>query len=1021
MIRDRLRFLFNYPIRYAIPGTILFLLAASLSWGYAVSLQRENEIIEQNAVSRMQIDLAFLQDSIEHAAARGHKERPQQLLGALAINLAVKDAFLADDTDIIIASMQRDDIGQNALAVIRKRNLVDGSLELFLRQIKSRQRSLMQLSGDRSSLFGFYPIALPPVQGNLKVARGWLYMQRDLKAARTVARGQVLYTLAQTFGPVVFFTVLVLVLSHFGINRRLKPLLDQAARIGAGDFRAESRLIGRDEFAVLSRALDSMADNLTKNQTARQRAEQVLQESESILSSFYSVAPLRMAMVQVIGSEIIFLKVNPAAAADLGGVPEAVQYKKSSDLAMSEALVDLWREKMLASKQTQKAVHFEYSVVSGNRETYMSATTVHVPGTAANRLYFAIIADDITERKRIENALRASEAEYRSLFDDALDLIHVCDVDGRIVDANQAELRAMGYKKQEYLGRSLLDVVHPDSRARTAAEFKRILEGQTLHGVPMTMVNRSGNSVHVVVNAFPHFDRNGRVVQVRAMMRDVTESEQKEQLLSSILNTAIDGVVTTDSSGTIQMANRAAERLLWPGDAGLVGQNVLSYIEDAGSMRSLFEERPAKAHRARRFDGSVFPLELGISTFRLDEAEYYTVFFRDITHRRSLEEQLDHSRRMEAVGKLAGGIAHDFNNLLMIVLGYAEVLMAQTEDSLTRRSLSAIQQAAERGAALTQQLLTFSKKQAHEPAPLDLNRVIAATEQMLLRILGENVILKTSLAEDLVPVVADRTQIEQIILNLALNARDAMPDGGRLRIETGNVFLDEDFCQHHLDCAPGKYAGITVTDTGIGMSPEIQARIFEPFFTTKAPGKGTGLGLATVYGCVKQNGGTIAVSSTAAQGTTFDLFFPASTEPAAEEVQSLPSPTVSSAPRGETILLVEDEEGVRTVAKLALTREGYRVIEAQDAETALLLAGDGQIEIDLLLTDIVMPGMNGRQLADRLKSTVKGGRILLMTGYTEDPSASTYPVIRKPFTPRALAARVREVLDTADSERYATT
>lgn len=1017
MMRERLRFLFNYPIRYAIPGTILFLLTASLTWGYAVSLQRENEIIEQNAVSHMQIDLAFLQDSIEHAAARGHKERPQQLLGAVAINLAVRDAFLADESDIIIASMQRDDIGQNALAVIRKRNAVDPGLEMFLRQIKLRQRSLMQLSGDRASLFGFYPIALPPVRGKLTVGRGWLYMQRDLKAARTVARGQVLYTLAQTFGPVVLFTILVLVLSHYGINRRLRPLLDQAARIGAGDFRAESRLIGRDEFAVLSRALDSMADNLTKNLAARQRAEQVLQESESILSSFYSVAPLRMAMVQVIGTDIIFLRVNPAAAADLGGTPDVVQYKKSTELSVSPSVVNLWREKMLVSKQTGRPVHFEYSVVAEGRETFMSATTVHVPGTAANRLYFALIADDITERKRIENALRGSEAEYRSLFDDALDLIHICDVNGRIVDANQAELRAMGYGKQEYLGKNLLDVVHPASQDRTAMELKRVLDGQALHEFPMTMLNRNGSSVHVIANVFPHFDRYGSVVQVRAMMRDVTEKEQKEQLLSSILNTAIDGIVTTDESGTIQMANRAAERLLWPGEGGLAGQNFPQFI-GVESMRALFQEKPVKIHRARRFDGAFFPIELGISTFRLDEAEYYTVFFRDVTHRRSLEEQLDHSRRMEAVGKLAGGIAHDFNNLLMIVLGYAEVLLAQTEDPLTRRSLSAIQQAAERGAALTQQLLTFSKKQAHEPAPVDLNRVISATEQMLLRILGENVILKTSLAEDLVPVVADRTQIEQIILNLALNARDAMPDGGRLRIETGNVFLDEDFCQRHLECAPGKYAGITVSDTGIGMSPEIQARIFEPFFTTKPPGKGTGLGLATVYGCVKQNGGTIAVSSSPA-GTTFDIFFPASSKPAAEEVQPPPNST-PSLNQGETILLVEDEEGVRAVAKMALLREGYRVIEAQDAETALLLAGDGQIEIDLLLTDIVMPGMNGRQLADRLKSTVKLGRILLMTGYTEDPSASVYPVIRKPFTPRALAARVREVLDSAESERYAT-
>lgn len=1014
-MQERLRFLFNYPIRYALPGSMLVLLVGSLTWGYFVSFQRESEIVEQSAVSRMQIDLAFLQDSIEYAAARGHKERPQQLLGAVAINLSVRDAFLADDSGTIVASMNRDDIGQSALNVIRKRNNVDGGLELFLHQIGQRRQSLLQLSGDRSMLYGYYPVSLPPERGTLAMGRGWLYMQRDLSIPHSMARSQVLYTLAQTLGPIAAFSILLLILSHYGINRRLVPLLQQAASIGSGNLSASSRLTGRDEFAVLSRALDSMADNLAKNQAARERTEQVLQESESMLASFYAVAPLRMAMVQLHGNDLVFLRVNPAAAADLGGTPASVQYKRAADFPMHGSVLEIWKQRMLESKERKAPVRFEYSAFVGGREAHISATTVHVPGTASNRLYFALLADDITDRKHMENALRASESEYRSLFDDALDLIHICDMNGIIVDANQAELRAMGYTKQEYLGRQILDLVHPEMRQSVALEFQRLFNGETIREMPATLLSRSGRSVHVLVNAFPHFDRSGRVVQLRAMMRDVTDRRQKELLLESVLDTANDGVLTTDKGGVIQMANRAAEKLLGAEETGLTNRSFLNFIAQADSMESLFQQKPAKTQKARRANGSSFPVELGISKFHLDFSDYYTVFFRDITQRRSLEEQLGHSRRMEAVGKLAGGIAHDFNNLLMIVLGYTEVLLSQAEDALNRKSLTAIQQAAERGAALTQQLLTFSKKQSHEPVPVDLNSLISATDQMLRRILGENVLLTTSLAEDLVAVVADRTQIEQIVLNLALNARDAMPDGGRLRIETSNVFLDEEFCQNHSECLPGRYAGITVSDTGIGMTPEIQARIFEPFFTTKPPGQGTGLGLATVYGCVNQNGGVILVNSTPGRGTTFDIFFPASKEPAVAD-PARPRPAATPRAVGETILLVEDEDGVREVAHLALQREGYRVIEAASAEAALAIVEDNPLEIDLLLTDIVMPGMNGRQLADRLRPRVKGSRVLLMTGYTDDPSASAYPVIRKPFTPRALAEKVREIIDRAESD-----
>lgn len=1006
---DRLRFLFNYPIRYVLPMSMLLLLAVSLVWGYTVSLQREYRVIESNAIARTQMDLAFLQDSIEHAAARGHSERPQQLLGALAINVALQSAFLADETGIVSASMEREDIGRSAVAVILHNTAYTPGLEAFLQQVRTRQRSLMQLSENRLTLYGFHPVSLPPQQGTLAPRRGWLYMQRDLTTAKAVAERDNLYVLAQTLGPVIFFSLVILIMSHYGITRRLARLLSQAEAIGTGNLRAESRLVGRDEFAVLSRALDSMAERLQRNQDARQRAEEVLKESESVLSSFYSAVPLRMAMVQLLGNDLVVVRANPAMANDFGATPGTVQYRRVSELA-DDALLQTWRLRMLESQDRGVPVNFEYNWRTNGTELYMSATTVHVPGTASGRTYFAVLVDNITERKRIEKALRASEAEYRSLFDDALDLIVLCGRDGEILDANQSQLEALGCQKGEVVGRQLLDFVHAADRDLMAAQIERVNGGQTIRDFPLTMTGRSGHVVHAVMNAFPHFDRAGRVVQIRAMMRDITDRKQKDKLLESILNTAIDGVVTTNGSGIIQMANSAAARILGTDLLHLPGKNLLKYVQH-DSIEGLYSEPPLTVLKGTRESGAPFPVELGISRFELDSSEYYTVFFRDVTLRRSLEEQLDHSRRMEAVGKLAGGIAHDFNNLLMVILGYSEVLLAKDSDQAARKSIQAIQQAAERGAALTQQLLTFSRKQSREPEPVDMNRIVGTAEQMLRRLLGENIILTSSLADDLLPVIADKSQMEQIVLNLALNARDAMPDGGRLTIETGNVYLDEEFCQSRSECTPGKYVCLTVTDTGIGMSPEIQARIFEPFFTTKAPGKGTGLGLATVYGCVHQNGGIITVSSHPGRGTIFEVYLPATTAvflaaPEAARPERIP------AGAGETILLVEDEDGVRAIARLALENAGYRVIEAPDAHKALDLAETSPLTIDLLLTDIVMPGMSGRQLADRMREKIAGGRILLMTGYTEDPSASSYPLIRKPFTPRALAERVRAILDS---------
>ena len=390
-------------------------------------------------------------------------------------------------------------------------------------------------------------------------------------------------------------------------------------------------------------------------------------------------------------------------------------------------------------------------------------------------------------------------------------------------------------------------------------------------------------------------------------------------------------------------------------------------------------------------------------------------FSEDVSDRRSLEAQLRQAQKMEAVGRLAGGIAHDFNNLLMAVLGYAGLMLRRLDrDDPVRHSAEEIQKAGERAAELTRQLLAFSRKQVMIPQVLDLGAVVAETESILRRLIGEDVELVTSKEAPLGAVRADGSQVEQVVMNLAVNARDAMPRGGRLTIALRNVELDEAFVRDHPGAKPGPHVLLAVSDTGVGMSPETQSHLFEPFFTTKEVGRGTGLGLATVYGIVKQSDGYIAVRSDIGRGSTFEVFLP--------RVEDAPRPTrVARAPtpsRGsETILLVEDEGAVRRLMQEILTSAGYRVLPAANGAEAMHISRDHDGEIHLLMTDVVMPGMSGPQLASRIAATRPSTRILYTSGYTDDalgPHGVLEPgraFLQKPLLPDDLAERVRELLD----------
>lgn len=388
---------------------------------------------------------------------------------------------------------------------------------------------------------------------------------------------------------------------------------------------------------------------------------------------------------------------------------------------------------------------------------------------------------------------------------------------------------------------------------------------------------------------------------------------------------------------------------------------------------------------------------------------------RDITERKNLEAQLRQSQKMEAVGKLAGGVAHDFNNLLTVISGYSDQLLEMPGlDARVREPVQAISHAGDRAATLTRQLLGFSRQTMLQPRVLDLNAVVLQTGGMLRRLIGEDIALTTVLAPDIATVTVDPGQLDQVLLNLAVNARDAMPQGGRLTIETANVQLGEDYAAAHLDCRPGLHVMLAITDSGVGMSPEVKARIFEPFFTTKSAGAGTGLGLAMVFGIVQQSGGCIHVYSEPGHGTTFKIYLPASAQPLTPLVET----EAPAEARGtETVLLVEDEDGVRQVALASLGRQGYRVLTAINGQDALQVLQQQDGSVDLVLTDVVMPGLSGPALAQAARARWPGIKILFMSGYTDDAVVrhgllqGEVAFIQKPFTHAGLARKVRQTLD----------
>jgi PAS domain S-box-containing protein len=624
--------------------------------------------------------------------------------------------------------------------------------------------------------------------------------------------------------------------------------------------------------------------------------------------------------------------------------------------------------------------------------------------------------------------LAESEEKYRLIFLTNLDSVALVDAETmRFLDVNPAWIALYGHSRERALALTLADVsAAPEVTTETFRES--VAAGEPVRIGLRWHRKRDGTTFPVEVSGGDFINRGRPVIWI--VTRDITERKRAEESLrlqGDALNAAANIIVISDRNGTIEWVNAAYTALTGYGAEEAIGkkQSELSRsgVHDQSFVRDVWDTILA-GHvwhgevTNRRKDGSLYIVDMTITPVKsaLGEIAHFIAIHQDLTERKQLEAQFLQAQKMESVGRLAGGVAHDFNNLLSVILGWTEMAMADLPaEHPIRPSLQEVLGAGHGAARLTKQLLAFSRQQLVEPTVFNVNDLVVGMQEMLRPLIGEDIEFVTRPGPDLATVKMDRGQFEQILMNLVVNARDAMPTGGTLTIETANVVLDAAYLRTHADVMPGEYVMLAVSDSGAGMNEEVKTHLFEPFFTTKERGKGTGLGLATCYGIVKQAGGHIAVDSVKGVGTTMKVYLPRRREAADAAVRGHKTMPVHGV---ETILLVEDEPAVRRVTTRMLEAQGYRVLSASSGAEALRVIEEAREPLQLLLTDVVLAGgMSGRVLADRVHALRPELKVLFASGYTSDVTIlhglleQSVALVQKPFTAESLGEKVRRVLD----------
>lgn len=829
------------------------------------------------------------------------------------------------------------------------------------------------------------------------------------------------------------------VLAVFIARSLTRPIIQLTAAVeGAGhDGKAAIPVDAGGETGVLARAFARMMDEVNTKTTALEREVQDHRRTEAARDHFAARERLFSAAVESSSDAIVTKTLdgtitgwNPAAERLFGYTAAEAAGQKIEIIVPPDRTAEV-HDILRRIGWGETIEHYETERLRKDGtpvEVSLSISPIRAPSGAI--IGASKTARDITVSRRTEQALRQQIEERRRIFETSQDLILVIDPKGILVQVSPSAEAILGYKPKEMIGRNASEFVHPDDLDLSREEMRLARRGRRAKNTDSRYIHKDGRIVTLSWMGI----WSEPVRRYFYVGRDMTESRlaqetlrESEQLARGIIDTALDAFVQMDENGIVSDWNSQAEKIFgWSHSEALgktLGELIIPEIHQAAHKSGIERflrtgEGPILGRRievdARRRDGKEIRVELSVTALRRRNGVVFNGFLRDLTEKIAAEDRLRQAEKMEAVGQLTGGIAHDFNNILTVITGTIEILAEAVEKEPQLAAITRlIDEAASRGADLTQHLLAFARRQPLQPRETDINALIINTAKLLRPTLGEQIEIESVFEDEVCIATVDPNQLATAILNLALNSRDAMPGGGKLILETGSAFLDESYASTHGDVRPGRYALIAVSDTGTGIPAHILDKVFDPFFTSKGPGKGTGLGLSMVYGFVKQSAGHITIYSEEGHGTTIKMYLPPGTGALLASEADL-APAIEGG--HETILVVEDDKLVRDYVLTQLHSLGYVTLDAANAAEALAIVEAGN-EFDLLFTDVIMPGaMNGRQLATELQKAKPGLKVLFTSGYTENAIIhygrldSGILLLAKPYRKSDMAAMIRKAL-----------